>query len=1043
MSSSHFCSVTFPAILILELVIASFASCSAPGNETDKIALQEFRSLLTDDSAGTLASWNDSLHFCRWTGVTCGIRHQRVTALNLDGRGLAGTMSPYIGNLSFLRYLNLANNSFHGFIPPEIGRLFRLVNLLLSHNALGGGIPRNLSLCLSLVTLELDYNRLHNSIPSEFGSLSKLQTLSLPFNNLIGPIPASIGNLSNLETLDLLSNNLTGGVPISISQTRLKFFQAGANQLIGGFPSALYNLSSLTTISLTQSQLSGSIRRDIGLLLPNLQILYLAVNQFTGPIPDSLSNVTNLAEIDFYDNNFTGHVPASFGGLQHLSWLGLWSNFLGSGTTDGLSFLADLANCSNLEYLDLAHNQFEGNLPVSVGNLSSQLNQLLLTGNRIRGRIPEAIANLFSLHKLFMDDNMLTGNIPMSIGRLSNLQYLNLGRNKLTGHIPSTMGNITGLWHLVLDNNSLEGSIPLSLGDCKSLQFLYLFHNKFTGTIPSHMIRPSSLIILLDVSHNSLSGALPADVGNLKNLISLNVSYNQISGEIPTTLGNCLGLEELYMQSNHFRGPIPQFKGLKGIRFLDLSNNNLSGQIPEFLVNLSSSLQFLNLSFNNLEGEVPVRGIFGNTSAFEVDGNREICGGIPELRLPSCPAKSFPRSTKHRPSKWVVDIIICASCAVALLSLISLFWLRNSKKEHLPARSLGHFHERISYDALFKATDGFCSSKLIGSGSFGNVYRGTLGPDGKIVAIKVLNLQQKGAFKGFLAECKALSSIRHRNLVKILTACSSIDSHRNEFKALVYEFMVNGNLDIWLHPNDEHMQFKPLSFLQRLNITIDVASALDYLHHQCRTPIIHCDLKPSNILLDDDFTAHISDFGLSRLIFNSNKDIFSGHPSSSAFQGTMGYIAPEYGMGVRPSTSGDVYSFGILLLEMFTGRRPTDNIFKENFNLQKFVKSVLSKRATGMLDQSIFCGEVGESMDKEGIWRDCGTDQAECLISVFEIGLICSAESPKDRKDMNGVARDLLSIRDKFLKTGIHEDRIQSPAPRDRCEEVACSTSGY
>ncbi|XP_039169165.1 putative receptor-like protein kinase At3g47110 [Eucalyptus grandis] len=955
MSSSHFCSVAFPAVLILELMITSFASCSAPGNETDKIALQEFRSLLTDDSAGTLASWNDSLHFCRWTGVTCGLRHQRVTALNLDGRDLAGTVSPYIGNLSFLRYLNLANNSFHGFIPPEIGRLFRLENLILSHNALGG-----------------------RSKPAD-----------------------------------------------------------------RWLPSALYNLSSLNTISLTLGLFSGSIRRDIGLLLPNLQILYLAVNQFTGPIPDSLSNVTNLAEIDFYGNNFTGHVPASFGGLQNLSWLGLGFNFLGSGATDSLSFLADLANCSNLEMLDLQHNQFKGELPVSVGNFSTQLERLQLSTNRIRGRIPEAIANLFSLHLLYMNDNMLTGNIPMSIGRLSNLQYLNLGKNKLTGHIPSTMGNITGLIRLYLYNNSLEGSIPLSLGDCKSLQDLVLYHNKFTGTIPSHMIRPSSLIIFLDVSHNSLSGPLPPDVGNLKNLISLDVSYNQISGEIPTTLGNCLGFEELYMQSNHFRGPIPQFKGLKGIRFLDLSNNNLTGQIPEFLVNLSSSLQFLNLSFNNLEGEVPVRGIFGNTSAFEVDGNREICGGIPELRLPSCPAKLFPRSMKHRPSKWVVDIIICASCAVALLSLISLFWLRNSKKEHLPTRSFGHFHERISYDALFKATDGFCSSKLIGSGSFGNVYRGTLGPDGKIVAIKVLNLQQKGAFKGFLAECKALSSIRHHNLVKILTACSSIDSHRNEFKALVYEFMVNGNLDIWLHPNDEHMQFKPLSFLQRLNITIDVASALDYLHHQCRTPIIHCDLKPSNILLDDDFTAHISDFGLSRLIFNSNKDIFSSHLSSSAFKGTMGYIAPEYGMGVRPSTSGDVYSFGILLLEMFTGRRPTDNIFKENFNLQKFVKSVLSKRAMGILDQSIFCGEVGESMDEEGIWRDCGTDQAKCLISVFEIGLICSAESPKDRKDMNGVARDLLSIRDKFLNTGIHEDRIQSPAPRDRCEVAACSTSGF
>ncbi|KAF7846855.1 hypothetical protein BT93_L3662 [Corymbia citriodora subsp. variegata] len=1034
MSSSHFSSVAFCAILILELVIAS---CSVPRNETDKFALQELRSLLTDDSANTLASWNDSLHFCRWTGVTCGLRHQRVTALNLDGQDLAGVMSPYIGNLSFLQYLNLANNSLHGFIPPEIGRLFRLKNLILSHNTLGGGIPRNLSQCLSLVTIDLDYNQIHDLIPSELGSLPKLQKLSLSNNNLTGPIPASIGNLSTLEDLHLWSNYLTGGVPISISQTRLKIFEVGENQLMGGFPSALYNLSSLNEIILTQSLFSGSIRRDIGLLLPNLQILWIGLNQFTGPIPDSLSNVTNIADVDMPGNNFTGRVPASFGGLQNLSWLGLGYNFLGSGTTDGLSFLADLVNCSNLERLDLSYNQFEGELPFSVGNFSTQLENLQMSGNRIRGRIPEVIANLLSLYELSMDANMLTGNIPMSIGRLSNLQFLSLGQNKLTGRMPSTIGNITGLTSLYLDDNSLEGSIPSSLGDCNSLLYLHLCHNRFTGTIPRHMIRPSSPIIDLNVSHNSLSGPLPPDAGNLKSLISLDVSHNQISGEIPTTLGNCLGFEKLYMQANHFRGPIPQFKGLKGIRFLDLSDNILSGQIPEYLVNFSSSLQFLNLSFNNLEGEVPVRGIFGNTSAFKVDGNRELCGGIPELHLPSCPAKSFPRSMKHRPSKQVMVLIICASCAVALLSLISLFWLRNKKKEHQPPRSFGHFHEKISYDALFKATDGFCSSKLIGSGSFGNVYRGTLGPNRKIVAIKVLNLQQKGAFKGFLAECKALSSIRHRNLVKILTACSSIDSRRNEFKALVYEFMVNGNLDMWLHPNDAHMQFKPLSFMQRLNISIDVASALDYLHHQCQTPIIHCDLKPSNILLDDDFTAHVSDFGLSRLIFDSNKDIFSSHLISSAFKGTMGYIAPEYGMGVRPSTSGDVYSFGILLLEMFTGRRPTDHIFKEDFNLQKFVKSMLSKRATGILDQSIFRGEVGESMDKEGNWRDGGIDQAECLISIFDIGLICSAESPKDRKDMNGVAQDLLSIRDKFLKTGIHEDRIRSPAPRDRCKEAA------
>ncbi|KAF8010410.1 hypothetical protein BT93_J1131 [Corymbia citriodora subsp. variegata] len=917
MSLSHFCSVTFPAILILELVITSFASC----NGLDKIVLQEFKSLLTVNSAGTLASWNDSLHFCQWTGVTCGLRHQ---------------------NLSFVQYLNLANNSLHGLIPLEIGRLF-------SQNTLGGGIPGNLSQCLNLLTLELDYNYLHDRIPSEFGSLSNLQKLSLSNNNLTGPIPTAIGNLSSLEELNLLSNNLIGGVPISISETRLKVYVASENQLTGGFPSALYNLSSLNTVRLYHSMFTGSIRRDLGFLLPNLQLLILGDNQFTGPIPDSLSNASNLAKIDIPLNNFTGRVPASFEGLQNLKWLNLLQNFLGSGTTDGLSFLAHLANCSNLEMLDLQNNQFEGKLPVSVSNLSTQLKQLLMSGNRIRGSIPEVITNIFS-------------NIPMSIGRLSNLQYLNLGQNKLTGHIPSPIGNITGLIDLYLYDNNFKGSIPSSLSDCKSLQEIRLCHNKFTGTIPSHLISPSSLIILLN------------------NLISLDVSYNRISSEIPTTLGNCLGFEELYMQANHFQGPIPQLEGLKGFRFLDLSNNNLSGQIPEFLVNFSY--------------------------------------------------------IKHRLSKWVIVIVICASCAVALVSLASLFWLRNLKKEHLPTHSLGHLYEMISYDALFKGTDGFRSSKLIGSGSFGSVYKGTLGPDEKIVAIKVLNLQQKGAFKSFLAECKALCSIRHRNLVKILTACSSIDSHGNEFKALVYEFMANGNLDMWLHPNDKQMQLKPLSFLQRLNIAIDGASALDYLHHRRRTPLVHCDLKPSNILLDHEFTAHIIDFGLSRLIFESNKDVFWSHISSSAFKGTVGYIAPgtfsglaEYGMGVHPSTSGDGYSFGILLLEMFTGRKPTDIMFEDDFNLQKFVKSVMPKRGTGFLDQSIFCGEVGESSGEEADWSDCGTDKAECLIAVLEIGLTCSTDSPKDRKDMNGVARDLLSIRDEFLKTGIHEDRMQSPAP--------------
>ncbi|KMT15714.1 hypothetical protein BVRB_3g056950 [Beta vulgaris subsp. vulgaris] len=182
---------------------------------------------------------------------------------------------------------------------------------------------------------------------------------------------------------------------------------------------------------------------------------------------------------------------------------------------------------------------------------------------------------------------------------------------------------------------------------------------------------------------------------------------------------------------------------------------------------------------------------------------------------------------------------------------------------------------------LLKATEGFCSENLLGSGSFGSVFKGTL--DGKTVAVKVLNLQHRGGSKSFMAECEALRNIRHRNLVGILTVCSSTDFQRNDFKALIYEFMPNGSLENWLHRD------RNLSLLQRLDIAIDVAYALNYLHHECDNQIVHCDLKPSNILLDHDMVAHVADFGLAKVLG------LSQHPNQSSsvgVRGTIGYVAP-------------------------------------------------------------------------------------------------------------------------------------------------------
>ncbi|KAL4599965.1 hypothetical protein ACB092_11G164500 [Castanea dentata] len=936
-------SLTYHAIflLFLFLSISKFSLATTLSNETDKLALLQFKSHI-DSPLNVLASWNDSFQFCHWVGVTCGNKHQRVIGLDLKNNKLVGTISPHIGNLSFLRSLNLASNSFHGGIPSEIGYLTKLGYLNLI----------NLSHCSNLQYLDLRYNDLVQGIPSELGFLSKLQKLILHNNHLSGRFPPSLGNLSSLQILLFANNNLEGEIPNTAAQ-----------------------MKSLTAfgIALTDNNFTGNLNLDLGIALQNLQLLWIGGNQFTGTIPVSLSNVSDIQGLEILENQFTGTIPMSFGNLLNLQWFGAYSNLLGNNSIDDLSFLSSLNNCSQLNHVDVSFNQLGGELPNSITNLSIQLLWLGLSGNSIGGSIPTRISNLVRLTELDLVSNLLTGNIPSSIGKLTKLNALYLYENKLTGVIPSSVGNMTQLLYLSLYNNNLEGSIPTSLGRCSHLQEIYLHHNKLNGIIPEQLF--GLPLVQIDVSHNSLTGFLPPDFGNLKLLVDLDVSYNKFSKEIPAQLGDCLALETLYMQGNSFEGTIPDLSKLKGIQYLDLSHNNLSGQITSYMANFSRK-------------DVPVEGIFRNASAIEVKGNTGLCGGIQELHLPACPIQRSKKHKKHFAFKLILAISIAAAFCLIFFSLMALSWLKK----------------------LHNATDGFSLQNLIGSGNFGSVYKGKLGPDETHVAVKVLNLQKQGASKSFITECEALRNIRHRNLIKILTASSSIDFKGNDFKALVYEFMPNGSLEMQLHPEDGLKQLRSLNLLQRINIAIDVASALLYLHHHCQTPIIHCDLKPSNILLDDDMIAHISDFGLARLLSKSGKEAFLNQLSSTRIKGTVGYATPEYGMGSQLSTNGDVYSFGILLLEMLIGRRPTDKLFKDDLNLHNFVKLALPRRVMEIVDHSIF-NKVGENDNMVSSWSDWTSAQTECLISVFQIGLACSAQSPIDRMEMNRVALELLSIK--------------------------------
>ncbi|CAL5432218.1 unnamed protein product [Camellia sinensis] len=951
-------------------------------NETDHQALLAIKDLIQGDPLGALSAWNHSIHFCNWQGVSCGRQHQRVTLINLSSLALVGSVSPQIGNLTFLRRIDLGNNSFHGKIPQEIGKLFRLQYLQLVNNSFQGEFPINLIHCSNLRVIHMGGNNLGGKIPTDLGSLSNLSYLILAANHLTGAIPHSIGNLSNLHTLSLPYNNLDGSIPTQLGQlSKLEYPQLSANNLSGMVPTSLYNISSIYFFSINKNQLHGILPLDLGLTLPNLPGFYVSSNQFYGQIPSSIANATRLVQIGFTNNSFTGPMPMNLGTLYALESFVASDNSLGTNQRNELmSFLTSLFNCSSLTQLDLATNHFKGLLPHSIANLSTKITWLTLQDNYIFGSIPLGIGNLVNLQYLVLDDNMLTSSIPNSIGKLSTLEILMLYKNNIPGEIPSSIRNLS-IGTLDLSTNTIEGSIPISLGNCTNLQQICLHYNHLTGAIPSQIFGLSSLVYL-SLSQNYLTGLLPQEV------------------EISATLSNCEVLEFLYIDGNLFEGTISMaFRQLKGIQELDVSRNNLSGQIPRFLREFRF-FQYLNLSYNMFDGYVPNGGVFTNSSAFSVVGNSKLCGGIKLLQLPACPIEVLHERKRPSNHRVIVLVVTLTIVVLSLCILAILYRNRRSRQQVNLASPLENQYPQLYYGELFQATNGFSAANLIGEGGHGYVYKGILNSDEQIVAVKVLNLHEHGANKIFVTECQALKNIHHRNLVKIITACSSIDFKGHDFKALVFEFMENGSLENWLHPSllEQH-EPKNSNFVQRLNIAIDVACALDYLHHHCEMTFIHCDLNPSNILLDGDLCAHVGDFGLAKIFFATNGISIRQQSSSIGIRETIGYVAPEYGIGEEVSTQG-----------------PTSNMFTGNVNLHSYVKMCLPEQVMQIVDPQIILEmEVEPSRSMQSSTTNISKLEA-CLVPVFQIGVSCSVEMPSERMSVKDVLKELPKIRNVFLR---------------------------
>ncbi|OIT03666.1 PREDICTED: probable LRR receptor-like serine/threonine-protein kinase At3g47570 [Nicotiana attenuata] len=1030
--SCHLCVLKYTVFLsLLAFFLPPYALCSSTiqvgGNETDRMSLLAFKNMIVDDPSRIMDSWNETIHFCDWPGVSCGRRHRRVTVLDLSSLKLRGTVSPSIGNLSFLHVLELQNNSFSGEIPSELGYLHKLQVLRLDNNSFTGHIPSNISGCFNLFSVVLSYNMLAGIIPAELGTLLKLQQLFLVSNYFTGGIPPSLGNLSTLDNFSASKNNLVGKIPDELCQlSNLKYFVVNENNLSGTLPPCIFNHSSMVAIDVGTNHIEGKLPPLFGITLPNLQFLSIRGNNITGNIPVTLSNATKLEFLVAGRNGLTGKVPP-LGNLLNMRRFLVAYNHLGKGEDDDLSFLTTLVNATSLELLELNTNNFGGVLPASVCNLSSELIKLSLSYNQISGKLPRGISNLKKVEALFGAYNRFYGEIPSEIGDLINLQELALLGNQLSGQIPISFGNLASLTRLSLRENNLQGRIPSSLGKCRNLGLLDLGSNNISGFIPSEILEISSLSEGLDLSHNHLTGILQKEIGKLSNLGYLNLSDNKLRGQIPTTLGTCLKLEALDLNNNNFQGSIPStMNNLRGLELLVLSHNNLSGEIPRFLKDFKF-LQVVDLSGNNLEGAVPIGGIFNNVSIVSIKGNKNLCGGIPELDLPACSAEVKKEKKSGFPLKIVIPVVsglIGLTCIVCFLGIRQLGGSRKAPVTDTHENST----IRVSYQCLLRETDGFSASNLLGMGAFGSVYKGISEDDGIVFAVKVLDLSHHAASRSFLAECEILKNIRHRNLVKVLSACSSIDYEGNEFKAIVYEYMDKGSLEEWLHfrPDQETHEHKKLGFLQRLNIAIDVACALDYLHNDCQPPIIHRDLKPSNILLDENMIGHVGDFGLARFIPPAIHSSSANPKSSTGVGGTIGYTPPELGMGSEASIYGDLYSFGIMLLEMFTGKRPTDEMFKDSLNLHNYAKASLPDRVIHITDPILL--QERDQLGKEYKLvnnRNSATDLfLSFLVSVIQIGVACSVESPKERKRISDVVGELNSLRKLFLEQAYWKQQV-------------------
>ncbi|XP_059629879.1 MDIS1-interacting receptor like kinase 2-like [Cornus florida] len=715
----------------------------------------------------------------------------------------------------------------------------------------------------------------------------------------------------------------------------------------------------LLSIDLSNNSLQGNIPKHIT-SLSKLTYLDLSHNKFTGSIPTELNNLTHLKSLQLGENKLTGHLP------HNICRGGSLANFSASGNNLTGPIPNSLKSCPSLFRVRLERNQLSGNISKDFG-IYPNLDYIDLSDNKLYGELSGKWGQCHNLTSLRVSNNNISGEIPPELGNATQLRVLDISSNRLVGKIPKSLGRLTSLIKLDLSNNRLSGNIPLEIGELLDLGRLNLAANNLSGSIPE-VLGEFVKLLYLNLSRNILDEDIPFRLGNLHSLENLDVSHNLLKGNIPNQLGQ-----------------------LRRLEALNFSHNKLSGSIP-FTFDGMPSLTFVDVSYNQLEGPIPKNKAFQEAPFYAFRNNKGLCGNATGLR--ACAPTMNNEANKGENGNKLPILIIVPPLGILLLSFLVvgifyLLYLKVGRVENEPRRanytqnnllSIWSYDGKMVYENVIEATEDFSSDHCIGVGGSASVYKAQL-PGGQKVAVKKFHALEdddnQANENSFTSEIRTLTEIRHRNIVKLYGFCAH---PRHSF--LVYEFLEGGSLQKILSSDP---QASECGWIRRVNVVKDVADALCYMHHDCLPPIVHRDISSKNVLLDSEYVAHISDFGTARLL-NPNTSNWT------SFAGTFGYAAPELAYTMEVNEKCDVYSFGVLILEVITGKHPGKLISSLSSSSSPPTLLVRDILLRNVLDQRL-------SPPAEQV--------AEELVFITKLAFACLHVNPQSRPTMGNVSKEL------------------------------------